>query len=627
MELATVLAGAESQCACARLGQRRCRRRRSDDGRQQQRRAGGHVDGRSVAELDGLAAIHGPRDAERASGQLDDVGQSAEGAGLVALLVAQLRHHHHAFGNHGAAGHGVEAGHGQCRSALLGKCAADAEAVAANGQVGSRGCHGHRCRAQHFGHVHGLGLGALVKHHGVAGHKAGLVALGIHKVERGVEVPVGALVAHPVDGGGVAQCLDVHIELALFEHKRHLVAVLAVDGQIVDRAHQRAHFGNQVAAAGYSRLAGSGMQTEAYDGAVVGQDASGRVERVDGELLYLEHVGLGVFRVEVDLDARAEVELERVDSGRAGSVGTAGRQNGTVVERHAASERALGVEACEAVEVHGAGRHPAVEAERACPHLGVAGVGLVDGGQHKGAVALLYQTHLAAEACAGGGVGEVGARDVVIVVVALHVRRRVDRQYVRLGAACHAECGVGGGGEEDVLAVVCRRYFGAGLNLGAPVADDGRRSHGYLLKLAQEVADVRRLVVAVHLGNHGVAILMVVEQRVVAPCGGGGGGVDADVAGRGAHHHLLAPVAEDVGLKARRGLGRVVGERAGEGGDGCRAAVFVDAACALRHSGTVERFLLQVAVPVDAEVLGDAGGHKAVEVVVGDAADGRVVGR
>ena len=129
-----------------------------------------------------------------------------------------------------------------------------------------------------------------------------------------------------------------------------------------------------------------------------------------------------------------------------------------------------------------------------------------------------------------------------------------------------------------------------------------------------------RLVVAVHLGLHGVAILLVGEQRGHAVLGGNGGGVDAHVARFGARHNLLTPVAEDVGLQARCGLGAVVGQGARQG-DGALVLKLVDA-------GGVVVLVEQVAVPIDAE-------HVAEPIAVGqtlgmlgsDGADGPVVGR
>ena len=70
---------------------------------------------------------------------------------------------------------------------------------------------------------------------------------------------------------------------------------------------------------------------------------------------------------------------------------------------------------------------------------------------------------------------------------------------------------------------------------------------------------MRWLVVTIHLGDHGIAVLVVVQQCVVAPLGGGGGGKDANLALGGAQHNLLAPVTKDVGLNAGGGFGAVVG--------------------------------------------------------------------
>ena len=86
------------------------------------------------------------------------------------------------------------------------------------------------------------------------------------------------------------------------------------------------------------------------------------------------------------------------------------------------------------------------------------------------------------------------------------------------------------------------------------------------LLFAQEIADMRRLVVARWLPIDGLTILRVVHQRVVAELRRDGRGVEADgliVFGR--EDKLLAPVAQDVGLNAGIGLGRIGAETAGCG--------------------------------------------------------------
>ena len=134
--------------------------------------------------------------------------------------------------------------------------------------------------------------------------------------------------------------------------------------------------------------------------------------------------------------------------------------------------------------------------------------------------------------------------------------------------------------------------------------DEGWGSDGDAFQFAEEIAHVGRLVISVHLPDDGIAVLVVMPQGIVAPCGGSGGGIDADVVVFGAHHHLLAPVAEEVGLQTGRCLGVVVGQRTREVGNDT-ASIFDNDTLRVIASRTVERLLAEVAVPVDAEVLGD----------------------
>ena len=134
------------------------------------------------------------------------------------------------------------------------------------------------------------------------------------------------------------------------------------------------------------------------------------------------------------------------------------------------------------------------------------------------------------------------------------------------------------------------------------------------------------LVIAAHLPHHGLTILHVVPKRIVAPGSDIGCGVDADGVVVGAHHHLFAPVAKEVALIAGRSLGVVVGLRAGECLDEA-LAIFIDATGGVLAVGIVEALFEQVAVPIDAHVVGQTRLGESCNVVIGDAADGVVVRR
>lgn len=131
----------------------------------------------------------------------------------------------------------------------------------------------------------------------------------------------------------------------------------------------------------------------------------------------------------------------------------------------------------------------------------------------------------------------------------------------------------------------------------------GEGSLSYAFEFAEEEAHVRRLVVAVHLPYHSVAVLRVVQQCVDSVFCRDSGGVDSDCGVVGsAQNHLLAPVAENVGLHARGAFGVVVGLGAGESLDSA-FAILINCARSVFPVLIVEGFVEEVAVPEYAEVL------------------------
>ena len=103
-----------------------------------------------------------------------------------------------------------------------------------------------------------------------------------------------------------------------------------------------------------------------------------------------------------------------------------------------------------------------------------------------------------------------------------------------------------------------------------------------------------RLVVTAHLPYHGIAVLLVVPEGVVAPRRLSGGGEDTKLIVGCALDDFFAPVAEDVALECRRLLGAVVGI--------CSCHVCNDSPVVLAYGSFVERLFLQVTVPVDSEI-------------------------
>ena len=74
------------------------------------------------------------------------------------------------------------------------------------------------------------------------------------------------------------------------------------------------------------------------------------------------------------------------------------------------------------------------------------------------------------------------------------------------------------------------------------------RGHGDSFHLTEEITQVRRLVIRMHLPYHSLAILMVVPQCVDGIVGRHGGSVDTYgiIAFAHSENHFLTPVTKDV---------------------------------------------------------------------------------
>ena len=260
-----------------------------------------------------------------------------------------------------------------------------------------------------------------------------------------------------------------------------------------------------------------------------------------------------------------------------------GLQCGSIVHLDAAELAAVRAECGEAVQPERRVLQCAVEAERAGPDVGLAGVGHVGLGQYECAVALLYYAHVA---CKGGtlnGAGVVGVVNFSLAVGggavgALYPRGHVEGHHVGLGAFGHADLCVVGLADDDVLVVEFRVDGSAVGHLSASRHGEGRRCHGDAFQLAKEVAGMWWLVVAHAFPYHALPVLVVVPQGVVAPAGGNVGCVYAYIfIVCRARDDFLAPVAEHVA----RGRGGVLRPVAVGSTVGCEH----DAAVGLEHAG------------------------------------------
>ena len=127
------------------------------------------------------------------------------------------------------------------------------------------------------------------------------------------------------------------------------------------------------------------------------------------------------------------------------------------------------------------------------------------------------------------------------------------------------------------------------------------RSHRDAFQLTEEVALLRRLVVAHALPNHCIAILMVVPQCWNTISGRSIRRIDSDVCViAGTNHNFLAPVAKDIS-RSTRIVFRVVVHLATRTGEQSTALVLIHSSLFF-CSRTVEHFVAKVAIPINTEV-------------------------
>ena len=489
-------------------------------------------------------------------------------------------------------------------------CAAGIGIVVADGQHTRAALHEHRlaCDGARAGKGVGLGVvnldgvgldvalqlyrllgGGIVEAHLVAadedvvGHgRVGAVG----EVTVASQLPDVADASVPDNQSGIAHTGDVQVELAVLQQQFGLLLrAYAFNLDVAQLACYGLGLTNQVFALGHLAV-GSVVEHELKDGRQVLRTVLPRLG-LDGQQAGVHLVGGDVATIEVEDDARAEAEQQRVGGYGAAMVGTSRAQLGVVVHLDGAEGAAVRVQLGKAVQPQGRVLQRAVEVERAGPDVGLAAVGHVGLRQVQRAVALLHQSH---------GAGEGSTADVACIVFvvdlcaavenlarrALHPRRHVERHHVGLGAVGNGNLRVAGLADHHVLAVMCSADGAAVGHLGASRHRERGRGYGNALQLAQEVTLVGRLVVADALPDHCVAVLVVVPQGVDAVGGRRVGSEDADgsAALRAvAHDHLLAPVAEDVGNGSGVVLRRVGGVRAVES-DETAAAGLIDSTVA-----------------------------------------------
>ena len=188
-------------------------------------------------------------------------------------------------------------------------------------------------------------------------------------------------------------------------------------------------------------------------------------------------------------------------------------------------------------------------------------------------------------------------------VGALHPRGHVERSHPGVGAISNGNLGVVGLAYQYMLTIVSSADGAVIGNLCAACHREGWGSDGDAFKLAQEVAGVRWLVVAHALPHHSLTILMVVPQRVVAIVGLDIRGIYAYIfIIGGTHDDFLAPVAQHI-ASGRWGVLRPVAVGSTISSEHHRAVSLEHTGCTLATAGSVESFLQQVAIPIDAEVI------------------------
>ena len=349
-------------------------------------------------------------------------------------------------------------------------------------------------------------------------------------------VPHRALCPTPRHASGLAHIGDGKHEIAVGDRESSLVAIQSGDSHLgdvaVDLLHLSKHIGaslhvsvDEVEVETWHKVLGTLCPVFLFDAHHL----------VDDDL-----VGIAT-GINVEIDNAGKTELKRVGGDRAHLILSAGTDDSAIVCLDSGERTAVAVEVGETVEPESAALQRTIEDERTSPHVGVARIFFVYLGQHESAIAR-------------GG-------DIVVVVVSLYPCRRVVEEDIGSRAVADADRHVVVLVEKHLLVVESSADGATIVHDSTSVGGLWWRSHSNALHLSEEVAHVWRLVVAVHLPYHGVAVLLVREQRTIAILGRVCSGVDAYLVVGRTCHDFLTPVAKDVALKARCGLGVVVAQR------------------------------------------------------------------
>ena len=441
------------------------------------------------------------------------------------------------------------------------------------------------------------GSGIVVESHVITRYEdiAGLL-FGVGEVLCVCDIPCSALCAVPLYVSCLTGVCDGEHEVAVVDSDRCLVAFESGDNHFGDVAVDLLNLSKRIA----SCLHFSVNEVEVEARSKVLRSLRPVLCLDAHHLVHDDLVSVSV-GVNVEVDNTAKAKCERVGGDGAHLILSAGTDGSAIISLDRGKRTTIAVEVGKAVEPEPAALQRSVEGERTGPHVSVARIALVDLGQHEGAVALLDESHGSGEGTTGECMGIDRGGDIVVVVVPLYPCRRVVEEDIGSRSVADADGHVVGLVEHHLFVVESCADGAAVVHDSASVGGLWWRSDGDALHLTEEVAHVWRLVIAVHLPYHGVAVLLVREQCAVAVFGGVCGGVDTYLVVGRTCHDFLSPVAEDVTLEAGRSLGVVVTQRTVEGLD-VACTVFMDAEGGVAHLSAVERFFQKVAVPIDAEV-------------------------
>ena len=259
--------------------------------------------------------------------------------------------------------------------------------------------------------------------------------------------------------------------------------------------------------------------------------------------------------------------------------------------------------------------HLAVEIQRTIPDVSLTGVGKVSLRQRQDAIALLHQSSVATNATACDSTSICGVVNLRCCIRSLtrsrtlHPSGHIEGQNLRLSTSLNGNAAVACLTDNGMFAVQATSNGAIIANLHTVGHRKWWRSNGNTLQLTQEEAGAWWLIIATHLPDHRITILVVMPQRRNTPFGRRSCRVDTDMVISCTQNNFFSPITEQVTLIAGCRLSIVIGNRAREGIDGGPRAILVDTAlCRIidivdNLSCSVECLLTKVAIPIDSEVI------------------------